>query len=95
MKNYVISICVFLCSIGIFIVSISGISDKTVEEGAVTLDHAIHRASVQCYAIEGRYPASVKYLVENYGVQIDEEKYVVFYEGFASNVMPNITVCFR
>lgn len=50
------------------------------------------RASVQCYAIEGRYPPSVEYLEENYAVQINRKKYNVFYDGFASNVMPEITI---
>ena len=34
----------------------------------------------------------MEYLEENYGIQIDRERYYVFYEGFASNVMPDITV---
>lgn len=50
------------------------------------------RASVQCYAIEGRYPPSVEYLEENYGVRIDRDRYNVFYNGFASNVMPEIVI---
>ena len=53
---------------------------------------AVARASVQCYAIEGRYPPSVEYLEENYAVQINRKKYNVFYDGFASNVMPEITI---
>ena len=32
-----------------------------------TLKKAIARASVQCYAIEGRYPPSIEYLEEHYG----------------------------
>ena len=61
-------------------------------EGAQTLRDGITRACVQCYAIEGRYPPSVAYLEERYGIQIDEERYNVFYSGFASNLMPDITV---
>lgn len=95
MKNYMASIAVFCCAVGLFLYAVGGVSGKTVEEGAATLDKALHRASIQCYAIEGRYPPSVDYLAENYGVQIDAEKYVVFYEGFASNVMPDITVGLR
>ena len=34
----------------------------------------------------------MEYLEENYGVQIDHDKYNVFYDGFASNIMPEITV---
>ena len=29
---------------------------------------------------------------ENYAVQINRKKYNVFYDGFASNVMPEITI---
>lgn len=57
-----------------------------------TLRDAIQRASVQCYAIEGRYPPSIEYLEEHYGIVIDRERFYVFYEGWASNVMPEITV---
>lgn len=92
MKNYILSIMAFLCGVVIFIFAINGISNKSEAEGAATLQQAIQRASVQCYAIEGRYPSSVDYLVENYGIQIDTDKYAVFYEGFASNMMPDITV---
>ena len=56
------------------------------------LDQAIRRATIQCYAIEGRYPPSVEYLEEHYGLSIDREKYYVFYDGWASNIMPDITV---
>ena len=38
------------------------------------------------------YPPSVEYLEEHYGIQIDRDKYAVFYEGFASNMVPDITV---
>ncbi len=68
------------------------ISRRADAEGAATLQSGIRRASVQCYAIEGRYPPDVGYLTEHYGIWIDEERYAVFYEGFASNVMPDITV---
>lgn len=81
--------------IGIFIGAISQLSVRTDDQGALTLQNAIQRASVQCYAIEGRYPSSVDYLVNNYGLQINEKKYAVFYEGFASNIMPDITVTQR
>ena len=95
MKHFVLSAGAFLCALGIFLYAVSGLSQRSVEEGAVTLQNSIQRASVQCYAIEGRYPASVDYLVKNYGIQIDEKKYAVFYEGFASNLMPDITVSVR
>ena len=66
--------------------------ERTTARDQETLKKAIARASVQCYAIEGRYPPSIEYLEEYYGVMINRKKYNVFYDGFASNVMPDITV---
>jgi hypothetical protein len=61
-------------------------------EGARFLEEAILRAAVHCYAIEGSYPENLAYITENYGIHIDRRKYVVFYEIFASNILPDITV---
>lgn len=86
-------------SIGIFAAMVIGLvsgmawfSGQVSREGTETLKNAIRRASIQCYAIEGRYPPDIQYLQENYGVQINDKRYYVFYNGFASNVMPDITV---
>ena len=81
--------------IAVLLVCVNGIlffAGRAGSEGAETLRNGIRRASVQCYAIEGRYPPSIEYLEENYGIQIDRERYNVFYNGFASNIMPEITV---
>lgn len=90
--NYAGSICLFGIVIGLFVTGVIQFSGRADREGAQTLKNGIRRASVQCYAIEGRYPPSVQYLQDNYGVQIDEKRYYVFYNGFASNIMPEITV---
>ncbi len=92
MRGYLLSLAAFLAVLGLFLWGLTLLSQKSGTEGAVTLERALIRASVQCYAIEGRYPPSVEYLQQHYGVQIDAEKYAVFYEGFASNLMPDITV---
>lgn len=76
----------------LFVFSIRAMQDRTGENQLSTLSSAIKRASVQCYAIEGRYPPSVEYLEEHYGIVIDHEQYQVFYDGWASNIMPDITV---
>ncbi|MBQ9992798.1 MAG: hypothetical protein IJP33_05165 [Firmicutes bacterium] len=61
------------------------------EAGREQLENALRRSAVACYAAEGIYPPTLDYLTEHYGVQIGEE-YTVFYEIFASNLMPEITV---
>lgn len=65
---------------------------KTENNKTEELKKTIQTASIECYAVEGMYPPSVKYLEENYGIQIDRNKYNVFYSGFASNMLPDITV---
>lgn len=88
----IVSAAVFGVVIGMFLTGMDSFLGRAQAEGAQTLRNAITRACVQCYAIEGRYPPSVQYLEDRYGVQIDEERYNVFYDGFASNLMPDITV---
>ncbi|MEG1931135.1 MAG: hypothetical protein RR131_08350 [Anaerovorax sp.] len=92
MKNYVITLLLFLCVFGFFLSGVGMIGGKTDKEGAQILEDALRRASVQCYATEGVYPPSADYLVAHYGIHINESKYTVRYSGFASNLMPDITV---
>lgn len=91
-KGVLLSVAVFGVVVGLFLRGIFAFLGRMETEGAETLQNAVRRACVQCYAIEGRYPPSVQYLEEQYGIRIDEERYAVFYSGFASNVMPDITV---
>ena len=63
--------------------------------GKQQLETALRRAAVSCYASEGFYPPDVAYLQEHYGLQFDEETYIVHYELLASNWMPEITVLER
>lgn len=53
---------------------------------------AVKNAALSCYAVEGAYPASVGYLREHYGLLYDEERYIVSYDAFASNILPAIRV---
>ena len=61
-------------------------------EGLELAEQSIRRAAVQCYALEGFFPAGVDYLEEYYGVSVDEGRYFVDYRYIASNLMPDITV---
>ena len=78
--------------IGIWLFSALGdLQRGSGEEGRKQLELALQRSAAACYAAEGIYPPSVDYLVDHYGIQI-EDKYVVYYDVFASNLMPEITV---
>lgn len=64
-------------------------------EGLRIARDAIERAVVSCYCLEGVYPATYEELKSKSGLAIDEEKYIVFYEIFASNIRPSVTVMER
>ena len=56
---------------------------------------AVHNAALTCYAVEGAYPTDLEYLRKYYHLAYNEEKYLVHYDAFASNVMPDISVVER
>jgi hypothetical protein len=62
------------------------------EQGAASVRDAILESAKQCCAVEGSYPASYQYLEDHYGLRVNDRDYVVTYESFASNVMPNVVV---
>ncbi len=53
---------------------------------------AVHNAALTCYAVEGAYPTSLEYLRKHYGLAYDQSRYLVRYDAFGSNLMPDITV---
>ncbi len=61
-------------------------------ESLKQLENSIRKATLTCYATEGVYPPTIQYLKDNYGIQIDESRFTVFYEAYARNMMPEITV---
>ena len=75
-----------------FLSAISNVTQGHSQEDKRRLEDVLRRAAVACYAAEGRYPASLEYLVEHYGVQIDNHHFIVSYMPIAENLMPDITV---
>lgn len=64
-------------------------SDETTLQ---SMEEAVRRAAVQCYALEGGYPPNIAYLKDHYGIVVNEKDYFYFYEVTASNIMPEIKV---
>ena len=69
-----------------------GAQESMREQAAQSVRTAVMDAAVQCYVLEGAYPRSLSYLEENYGVQINHSRFIVSYEAYASNQMPDIAV---
>lgn len=76
----------------IFAGALDSMSTGRQEENKRQLEEALRRGCAACYAVEGRYPPSVEYLKDHYGIQVDEKHYSVAYDVFAANLMPDITV---
>ena len=74
---------------------LTGLNRRQREAGRLQLETAIRRSAAACYAAEGIYPPDLDYLKEHYGLQVDEDRYLVFYEVFAHNLMGEITVLER
>ena len=78
--------------------AVSGIRQAALaseREGLAQAERAVRSAAVSLYALDGAYPASYAALKARSGIAVDEEKYIVFYWAFASNIMPEITVVRR
>ena len=75
-----------------FSTALDSLNSGHEEEDQRQLEEALRRGCVACYAAEGIYPPNLDYLKERYGVQVDEERYVVMYDVFADNLLPDVTV---
>ena len=76
----------------LFVSVIGSLQRGNLAEEKQQLEEALLQAAVSCYALEGAYPPSLDYLTEHYGIQINEKYFVVKYELYASNLLPDITV---
>ena len=76
----------------LFTSAIGSLNHKHAKEDIRQLEDALRRSCVTGYTIEGRYPPSVDYIIDHYGLQIDQTRYTVYYQIFAENILPDIAV---
>lgn len=88
---YLIAIVLLIAFMAQSNIGIDGFTKTADFERVKTVEEAIQKAAVQCYAIEGSYPP-LNYLVAHYGLVINESAYYYHYEFIASNIMPVIAV---
>lgn len=91
-ESVALSLVSFLLFLFIILYSLDHLKTKTDSENIRVIEANIRKAAVTCYAIEGAYPSSIDYLEENYGLQVNRDKYVVEYDIIGSNVMPWVAV---
>lgn len=86
---------ILLILLGAMLKGVAELEQGKQAEDIRQLEQVLHRTAVACYAVEGAYPPDVAYMRQHYGLSYDENRYVVHYERFASNLMPQITVMER
>lgn len=97
-NGYIKAIAFLIACIGVlsvFTIAVSNLKRGNRVEEKKQLEEAIRRSVVTCYATEGVYPPDFAYVKEKYGILVDESRYVVMYDAFAENLMPDITVLER
>ncbi len=91
-RNALIVLLVVVACVVILFQSISMLKSHQLKQQQEELRKTILSLCVQCYAIEGVYPANVTYLEESYGLIINHDKFIVSYEAYSANLLPEVKV---
>ena len=73
---------------------VSSMSAGDVRGQADRVEQLVEKALIQCYALEGSYPVDSQFedKMNKYGVILNHDKYVFYYEFISASIMPNIIV---
>jgi len=88
----VVPVALFVAIFMMFNASLYNITSAAAEEELEAARIAVERAAITFYATEGWYPPDIDVLIAHYGLSIDLDRFVVYYNAVASNIMPQITV---
>ena len=92
LRRAITSIAGMCLAIALLLWGVSAIRRSSDNSQIDSLRQAILRSAVHCYAMKGRYPESLDYIKEHYGIDWDSDRYVIDYEIMGSNLMPDVTV---
>jgi hypothetical protein len=94
-KKDIAAILLFVAVIALFVFLVDSISNKNAGRELDVVRDAVKNAALTCYAVEGVYPDDLTYLRDHYNLAYNEERYIVYYDPLASNLMPSIKVVER
>lgn len=92
MRGFLLTAVAFLAMVLLLVFALSQVDSKSDSEQTKSLEDAVLRATLTCYAVEGRYPSSADYLTEYYGIVYNKDKYMIVLDAFAQNLLPDIRV---
>ena len=81
-----------LLLLAIFFVGVSCISESNSRAMKSSLEQTLLRDVVHCYSTEGRYPATLEYIEDNYGLIYDHDRYSISYEYKGTSRLPEFSV---
>ncbi len=94
-QNLAISVICFVLILSLFLLGVRIVERRTDAQAMETLEQAVSRGIVHCYAMEGAYPESLQYLKDHYGLIYDEDRFFVDYQVLGSNLIPDVTIIDR
>ncbi len=92
LRRTITSISGMCIAVAILLWGVSSVRRSSDNSQIDSLQQAILRSAVHCYAMKGRYPESLDYIKEHYGINWDADKYLVDYEITGANLMPDVTI---
>lgn len=87
-----LSLFIFTLVAVMFFIAVDETGRVNIKKQQESLENALSRDIVQCYAIEGRYPPNLEYMEEHYGLVYDKDIFFVDYQPIGSNLYPDVTV---
>lgn len=87
--------CLIVVVLAACVVGVLSFRGSTEDQSAASVRDSILTTAMQCYAIEGSYPPSLKHLKDTYGLTVNENDYIIHYEWFADNIPPSVAVTAR
>lgn len=65
---------------------------STQKNSRISLENAVQRGVLECYAMEGAYPRSLSYLEKNYHIAYDHKSYKVIYHYKGEQHLPSYQI---
>ena len=82
----------FALVLGLFLFAVSNASHGNIDRQQESLEKAIQRDVVYCYATTGRYPKTLDYIERVYGLTYDRDLFSIDYQVQGSKIPPVVTV---
>ena len=85
-------LCLTLVVVLLIWYAVASAQNQMAAESLRLTEESVRRATVACYALEGAYAQDLQYLMDNYGIRPDTNRFLVHYMYLGDNLLPDIMV---